>query len=786
MQDTLLVTAMLLAFLVVGYPACLLLPPETFRTRFVVAPTVGFAVLSVAIIGLYKLGISPRLSLYAMCAIGLVATLAHTLGSRQRRLSAAAPTNIHIAAATAAIVVATLLPAWIGGAPFTVFQGNVYDQFIVYLPGSVAFHQYDYATVTSAIAGAPENPGVARAALALKRPISIVHAAFIGTHATAVASSYAFTVALQVNMFFSALFIALHVFETKTRTAILASSALTVGFFEQYVLDINAWAQLSTQPIYLLVVAIVVLGLDPLRFGARPGEATVRLGLFFVVLMAAATTLYPDSCAVYGIAAAGAALVGLIAPKPWTTRVITFTATSLATAAAFCFSYWFGALPFIVAAASTQALKHLDWWRYFQGYLLGRTTNTIDVLASDPSWSALFRSLLVLPVDSAVAGVGLYWFLPGSGVPAFLSVAWRAFLYVFMFLLFSSTIQMTIATLREKPAGNPAGFLAACVAGCLVPIVFLPAGLYWTAGKSFSIAAPLLFFFIVAPLLSRDPMPPLARIATTLFLAGHLLTGALRPLFALDPIGKMMPGLPGSAPAIEIQKAGMDWRMDRLADQLRGCHGVILNIKHPFMQLAAQLVATDLGLSWTSLHPVDLGYAVRPPYQPAGWELADCIASDDLSGLHAGRRVIWVASDRQALEFLDAPSGALEIGLSDHPGIAVDGAYAVETVPGGQLRWTSEEAKFRVANSPTAPASKLMLSLWPMPLAAAAQLRLTVNDQVAFEGPVPGDSLTVPLDRFAGDSSLTIALKTTPITHYPNDSRDLGVALRQVRLEKSP
>jgi hypothetical protein len=47
-------------------------------------------------------------------------------------------------------------------------QGNVYDQFTVYVPGSVVFHQYDYATVMSATAGAPENPVVVRAGLALK------------------------------------------------------------------------------------------------------------------------------------------------------------------------------------------------------------------------------------------------------------------------------------------------------------------------------------------------------------------------------------------------------------------------------------------------------------------------------------------------------------------------------------------------------------------------------------------------------------------------------------------
>jgi len=783
MQDALLVTVMLVAFLVVGYPACLLLPADTFRARFVVAPTVGFAMLSAGIIGLYKLGISPRLSLDAICIVGLVATISHLLRGRRQRRFALAPALIHVAGATVAIVVATLLPAWIGGAPFTIFQGNVYDQFTVYLPGSVVFHHYDYATVMSA--GASENPVVARAGLALKRPISIVHAAFIGTHATALASSYAFTVALQVNMFFTALFVALHVFEARMRTAILASSALTVGFFQQYVLDINAWAQLSTQPIYLLVVAIVVLALDPLRFGARPGEAMARLGLFFFALMAAATTLYPDTCGVYGVAAGGAVLIGLITPTPWSTRVIALTATGLATPAALSFSYWFGALPLIIAAATTQALKHLDWWRYFQGYLLGRATNIVDVLTGDPPWSALLRSLLLLPVDSVVAGVGLYWLLPGTGVPGFLSVTWRVILCVFIVLLFAAAIRMAIATLREKPSGNPARFLAACVAGCLVPIAFLPVGLYWTAGKSFSIAAPLLFFFIVAPLLSRVPMPPLARIAATLFVVGHLLTGALRPLFALDPTGTMMPGLPGSAQGLEIQKAGMDWRMDRLADQLRGCNGVILNIRHRFMHLAARMVATDLGVPWSSLHPIDLSYTVWPPFQPVGWELADCIASDDRSDLHAGRRVIWLVSDRQTFEFLDASSGALEIGVSGHPGIAIAGAYAIETAPGGRLRWTSGEATFRVANSLTAPASQLVLALWPMPLATAAQLRVSINDRVAFEGRVPGDSLTVPLDRFAADTSLTIALKTTPITRYPNDSRDLGVALRQVRLEKS-
>ena len=536
MRDLLLVAAILFASAVVGYPACLLLPAETFRARFVVAPTIGFAVLSASIICLYKLGISPQISLYAMCAAGLSATIAHVLHNRQRRAQPLAPTVIELGGATVAIVVLCLLPAWIGGAQFTVFQGNVYDQFNVYLPGSVVFHQYDYATVMAA--GASGNPVMGGAQFALNRPISVVYAAFVGTHATAAASSYAFTVALQVIMFFSALFLALHVFEAKKRIAIIVAGALTLGFFQQYVLDINAWAQLSTQPIYLVVVAIVVLAFDPLLFGARPGEALARLILFFALLMAAATLLYPDSCGVYGVAEAAAAFISVIAKKPWTTKAMAFAGLGLGTVAALSVAYWYGLLAFLESSqVAGRALSHINGWKYFQAYLLGRTENHVAVLAGGP----------------------------------------------------------------------------------IVPVVFLFSGFYWTAGKSFSIAAPLLFFFTVALVLSGIPMRPLARAAIMLFLVGHLVTGLLRPIFAADSTGTKMVGLPDSAPAIESQKAGMDWRMDRLAEQLHGCHGVILNIKHGFMNLMAQLVAADVGVSWASLHPVDLGYAVRPPYKPAGW-----------------------------------------------------------------------------------------------------------------------------------------------------------------------
>ena len=158
---------------------------------------------------------------------------------------------------------------------------------------------------------------------------------------------------------------------------------------------------------------------------------------------------------------------------------------------------------------------------------------------------------------------------------------------------------------------------------------FLAAGLLRTAGKALSIAAPLLFFVIAAPVLIRRPVWRPGRIAALLFVGGHILTGLLRPVLVGGTGGTLMPALPGSTPLLTLQKAGMDWRMDRLAAELKGCDRLIVDVRQPFMSEAVQLVATDLALPWGSTQSLRMpsinGERIRAPYQPPGWQRADCI-----------------------------------------------------------------------------------------------------------------------------------------------------------------
>ena len=322
----------------------------------------------------------------------------------------------------------------------------------------------------------------------------------------------------------------------------------------------------------------------------------------------------------------------------------------------------------------------------------------------------------------------------------------------------------------------------------MVPAGFLVAGYLRTAGKALSIASPLLFLVAAAPLLLRSPGPRRYRFAAALFVVAHALTGLLRPALAASPGGTVLSGLPGSAELLALQKSGMDWRMDRLVAELGGCRGVIVDVRQPLMNEAVQLVATDIGLTWSSTFPVSkpdvTGMRVRAPYQPAHWDEADCIATDGRSDLHKGRRVLWLNADMATFEFLAREAGTLEIGVANHPGVSVSGAHLLEEVTGGPLRWTSARTIFRVPNSLERPATALLISCWPLEPPAGVSLRATINGRVAFDGPVPHDPIEIPIGGAAGDEWLEIEIRVTPVTHFESDPRDLGVALRQLTLRK--
>jgi hypothetical protein len=793
MHDIGVVVVLLSACSAIGWPLCLLLPEGRFRGRFMIAPPIGFALFAIGGTALYLWGVRPWVSMVTMATAGIVLGAVFWLRTRPLRLAPPSKPTMAFGAGTFAVILICLLPGWTGGPQFRIFQANVYDH-MTYLAGSVTFRTFDHAAMTAEANRTAPNPIVARAAwfLGSRGAVSIAHAAVASISQRGVIdSSYPFLVAMQVNLLFAALFVLINVFAAGYRLSFFLASALTIGFFQQYVIDINAWSELSAQPLYLLIVAFTVLAFDYRRFGNGGISGTVRLGTIFGVLLGAVLYLYSEALSVYGIAVATVLVLAIGQRESRSTALSGLAGLALGACVAvlLCLLFWSGTLEYMFVIL-LRATGHLpDWWKYFSLYLFGSEQNYLAVL-TDPgsSYGQIAAAWFSLPVESVIAGLGLHFLLPTASWPIVLAVVWKIVLYGFLAILIKGAAGGVAQIWRANPAGNAARMTAACIAACIVPFVILATGHYWAAGKGLSMAAPLLFLLVTSPLLAKPDAAKnmgLVGLASFTFAAAHLALGLLRPVLVTEFAGAGLPGLPTAAAQMSNQKAGLDWNHQRWATEMRKCNGIIIEVDSPFMQQLVRRVAIDLGVRWASAGIPWPGRLDRSwlPYFPEGWENFGCVVS--ASGITAkpGQKLIWVAADRSVFEYLEGQLAVLEIGAKLVPGISSRGAYGVESYTEGTLRWTSQVAHFEAPNNPAAPSRSLRLQLWPMPLSSDA-LKITINGDTVYQGAIPSSAVTMSLDRFVAQDKLAIELLTSAVTNYPNDPRDLGIALKELRLGK--
>jgi hypothetical protein len=789
MHDIAAVVVLLSACAAIGLPLCLLLPDKQFRARFVIAPPIGFGLFAIGGTVLYLWGVRPWISMMAMAAAGFVLGAVFLLRRRPLRLAPPSKPTMAFGAGTVGVILICLLPGWTGGSQFRVFQANVYDQ-MTYLGASASFRTHDYASITAEAKRAAPDPIVVRSAWFLNNrgAVSIVHAAVaaISQH-DAIGSSYPFMVAMQVNLLFAALFVLINVFSAGYPLSFFLASALTIGFFQQYVFDINAWSELSAQPLYLLIVAFTVLAFDYRRFETDGTLGTVRLGSIFGALLGAVLYLYPEALSTYGIAVAAVLVLAIAQRKSRSTALHGLAGLGLGACAALllCLLFWAGTLEYMFRQLGQIAGNPPDWWKYFSRYLFGSEQDYLAALTNPgSSYGQIAAAWFSLPIESVIAGLGLHFLLPTASWPIGLALVWKIVLYCFLAVLIKAAAGGVARIWRANPAGNAARMTAACIAGCTAPFIILSMGHYWAAGKGLSMAAPLLFLLVTAPLLAKpDPvnMGFVGRLASFTFAFAHLALGLLRPILVTEFAGAGLPGLPTAAAQMSNQKGALDWNYQRWATEIRKCNGIIIEVDNPFMEQLVRRVAIDLRVPWASAR--FLWKDPSRPYFPEGWENFACVVSSSSITAKPGVKLIWVNKDRSILEFLEGQLAVLEVGAKFVAGVSSRGVYGVESYKEGTLQWTSQAAQFEAPNNPAAPSRGLRLELWPMPLSGGT-LKITVNGDTVFSGTIPSDAVTMSLDRFVGQDKLTIALLTNAVTHYPNDPRELGVAIKELRLSK--
>ncbi len=651
MADFLFMAGLVGWFGLIGWLPAILLPAAHVPGRVLAAPVLGVALLSVLANILYLWDV-PAWDIFlvgsALAACGLLAALAVPPGRLDR--TAAAPAAI--AVATALLL---LLPKWTGGPQFAVFQGNIWDQ-LSYLAGSVAYYHLSHDELMAAgHAMPPANDFILFAGSNLgERPaVSIAHAAasfLAGSPPTSTA--YVFEAFIQLLSFFAFAFTLTALGGRRLLAATAGAAPLALGFFLQYVFDIDAWSELAGLPVVLLAGSLALVVLDPRQAESRLGQ-DVRLGVLVALAAAGGLYLYPECVPIYA-ATIGAAT--LICWRGRGARPLVLVAAA-ALGVALTLPCWDGTTAVLFRQIHSAVTRTNDWYLYFQRYLmpLDLSQHFADahkrgqVLHLDPWQLALF-----VPIDLVTGLFGLYFLQPPPALPLAVRVLWRLAVLAAMAALLLPAARALLASLRRgfDERGSRLALWALLALPTPLPLVAL--GKLWAAGKAISMIGPFLFLVAAAPLLiaapaerpGGSPRRRLRQLPALAFLLAQLGFGIARPIAATHPDGIHFASPPYPSVQVAKYKTALSWDLAAHDDELSHCRRIAVDVESPFLDRYVELYLTDLAAVWWSLRPLNGYFGVGDELglqPPRG--VADCLVTDRplaaaLAAAAPGERVI--------------------------------------------------------------------------------------------------------------------------------------------------
>ncbi len=598
------------------------------------APVLGFALESVLANILYLCDV-PAWDLFlignALAACGLLAALAVPPGRPDRSTALTAAIGI----ATALLL---LLPKWTGGAQFAVFQGNVWDQ-MSDLARSVSYYHFTYRELlAAALTAPPVNDFVlfAKGELNGRPAVSIVHAAaswLAGTPPTRTA--YVFMAFLQLLSFFAFTFTLEALGGRRVLAAAAGAAPLALGFFLQYVFDINAWSELAGLPVVLLAGGLALVLLDPRQAERRLGD-DVRLGAVVALAAAGGLYLYPECVPIY---AATLAAATLICWRGRGARPLVLVAAA-ALAVGLTLPCWDGTMGVLLRQIHSAMTHTVGWYFYFQRYLMPVDLSQLFIdtyKKGQVPHEVLWQLALFVPIDLVTGLFGLYFLQPPPALPLAVRVLWRLVVLAVMATLLLPAARTLLARLRRGLDERASRLALWALLALPTPLPLVVMGKLWAAGKAISMIGPFLFLIAAAPLLipapEERPRGPfggrLRKLPALAFLFAQLGFGIARPIAAAHPDGIHF--VPPPYPSIEVakNKTTLSWDLAARDDELSHCRRIAVDVENPFLERYVELYLTDLAALWWSERPLNdyFGVGADLGLQPRQGA-PDCLVTD--------------------------------------------------------------------------------------------------------------------------------------------------------------
>lgn len=717
------------------------------------APVLGLAVMALAVTTAYRFGVLAHLTVAAVSLVGLIATPVVLVWTRPGR-----PTAGGLAAVAILLVVVGLAaaPGWTGSEQFRVFQGNDQDQ-LNYLAFASAYREHGFEALrrlTPEVAQTNSYLTGAAKMLAGRPAVSLLLAGFARLAGGLTSDvSYAYLAALQGVLAFAATGLAAAIAGRLSIGTALIGAAAALGFFGQYVLDINAWSQLAALPLIVLAMALLL------------GETlpAVALGL----LLGALLTLYPELLAPLG--PLGLALLAGRGRTLATRTELGRLALAVLVGIGLYLPQAADGVGYLLRQYTESSGAGEGWWRQFEAYLFGRDLDYFAPLPDSVTTLDLLYGAVSLPIDFVAGMLGLNAILPGPDLPLAIRVAMKLALAGGMGVLVVLAMRRMSANQRRLGLGLAAG-------GATTIIIALVSGL-WAAGKLWATLGPVVFVWLAMPAL-RQGQSRLGRWPAMAYVALALGLGLFRPVAAMAPDGVHYHY---PYPALPVPKQALDWQLSAHRAEFLACKGLVLDIASPTLERYLEVELTELGRPWSSLRPITTDFAnpgsgdlgVQPPVPGA-----DCLVTTDLASGRPELRQIWLGTDARMRAFKASTMPALDLVTAP---LAYPGFHDAEDYQGSKLRWSN--GNLRIIVPASVQARELLVDLWPVRL-PQTRMTLTLAGNTVFDAVLPdGDwSGRFPLPDTQG-APLSIEIVSPPF-QPEGDPRQLGLAFRHLELRR--
>ena len=821
-----------------GYPIARILGLVNWPA--LAAPPLGLAIYGVILPILYLRGIPASQACLISLTLAAPGILLATWDGLRHQWS-----RIHLFVLGAAFTAGTLiiLPKWAAVPDFSVFQGNIGDQFW-YLTNAFIMSRFDAGAIQRLEDGIIEMGfSLPRLQHALdRRPCAALMLSSFSSvlQRPILLSSYAYLASLQLCLFFATAFVVRNLFHLSKFLVLLLAIGLTISFYTQYAFDINSWSHLAS-----ISLSTLMIGLFVMQFTERSGHIAILSirGAFLAMTacIAGLVYIYPETLPTQGallIAMTLYLLVNTTSRTYFLRRFAPFLASGVI-ALLLCLLSWKMIFGILVYASGfvfdpTYTSSTTDWWKYADAYLFGYDNDPRFPWGpqTDLSLFELAPRILSLAPSFLAGGLGIYYLQPHlyiagqlfvgavailctvclavfwhrvvhgaskveSGVelrllggrlsglfalglvflfgcswlvsadpliPVYIRVLWKGILFVCLIALILSWVRTIYRPRQSHEVRSDRILFAGTIGGLLFVGLFVLSGHYWAAGEGLIMLSPILFIAIVATILSDHEANKVAVGLALLYLIAQLGFGAYRTYAAIsNPYGiHYSPPYP-----TDMRKQWTIWDYGRLRGEISNCASVSIDIDDLFLETFVKLVATDVGLRWSSTRPAWGRDGAMIQKQLADPE---CIVSTKARSIEKKRKLVWLRRDLRLLGFYGGASDQFDIVPAVPWELPAVGLSVEESWFTGYV-WADGQASLQIPNNPDAPASKLSIVVDPNHV-SDAQVVISVNGQTIVADILPSGTAwrkTVDLTNFANSAWLDIRIEsdTSPSLGMP-------------------